>query len=93
MRLIIKHIVGLLQPDSGTITVNGIAVNNASEETLQKIRKKVGFLFQNGALFDSMNIRDNVAFPMIEHQKLTTKELEYNKKADVKTFDTGFKCR
>jgi len=74
---IIKHIVGLLKPDGGTITVDGIRVDNADETTLRKIRTKVGFLFQNGALFDSMNIRENIAFPMIEHQKLTPKELEY----------------
>lgn len=74
---IIKHIVGLLKPDSGTITVDGIRVDNADEATLRAIRTKVGFLFQSGALFDSMNIRENVAFPMREHQKLTPKELEY----------------
>lgn len=74
---IIKHIVGLLKPDQGSITVDGIRVDDADEVTLRSIRTKVGFLFQNGALFDSMNIRDNVAFPMKEHQNLTPKELEY----------------
>lgn len=86
---IIKHIVGLLKPDSGIITVDGIRVDNADETTLRHIRTKVGFLFQNGALFDSMNIRDNVAFPMIEHQKLTSKELEY--KIDEKLSMVGLK--
>lgn len=86
---IIKHIVGLLKPDSGTITVGGIRVDNADELTLRQIRTKVGFLFQHGALFDSMNIRDNVAFPMIEHQKLTPKELEY--KIDEKITMVGLK--
>lgn len=74
---IIKHIVGLLKPDSGTIIVDGIRVDNADETTLRAVRTKVGFLFQSGALFDSMNIRENVAFPMLEHQKLSAKELEY----------------
>ncbi len=74
---IIKHMVGLLVPDSGTITVAGTRVDNADEETLREVRKKVGFLFQSGALFDSMNISENVAFPMVEHQKLTPKELAY----------------
>ena len=74
---IIKHIVGLLKPDSGTIMLDGIRIDNADESTLRSIRTRIGFLFQNGALFDSMNIRDNVAFPIIEHQKLTPKELEY----------------
>lgn len=74
---IIKHIVGLLKPDAGTITIDGIRVDNADETTLRSIRTKVGFLFQSGALFDSMNIRENVAFPMLEHQQLSPKELEY----------------
>lgn len=86
---IIKHIVGLLKPDSGRITVDGIRVDNADETTLREIRTRVGFLFQNGALFDSMNIRDNVAFPMLEHQKLTPKELEY--KIDEKLTMVGLK--
>jgi phospholipid/cholesterol/gamma-HCH transport system ATP-binding protein len=84
---IIKHIVGLLKPDSGTITVDGIRVDNADDATLQAIRTKVGFLFQSGALFDSMNIRENVAFPMLEHQKLTPKELE--RKIDEKLTMVG----
>jgi len=73
---IIKHIVGLLQPDKGNVYVDGIQVNGADDDTLLNIRKKVGFLFQNGALFDSMNIRDNVAFPIVEHQKLSQSEIE-----------------
>lgn len=86
---IIKHVVGLLKPDSGTITVGGVRVDNAEDSLLREIRTKVGFLFQNGALFDSMNIRENVAFPMKEHQKLTPKELEY--KIDEKLSMVGLK--
>ncbi len=74
---IIKHMVGLLRPDSGTISYKGMNIDHADETTLREIRKKIGFLFQSGALFDSMNIGDNVAFPMLEHQKLTPKELNY----------------
>lgn len=84
---IIKHIVGLLKPDSGIITIEGIRVDNADESTLREIRKKVGFLFQSGALFDSMNIRDNVAFPMVEHQHLTRGELDF--KVDEKLTMVG----
>jgi phospholipid/cholesterol/gamma-HCH transport system ATP-binding protein len=86
---IIKHIVGLLQPTSGDIFVDGIQVNGADEKTLLEVRKKVGFLFQNGALFDSMNIRDNVAFPIIEHQKLGKKEVD--KLIDEKLSMVGLK--
>lgn len=74
---IIKHMVGLLKPDSGIISYKGIRMDNSDETTLREIRKKIGFLFQSGALFDSMNIGENVAFPMLEHQQLTSKELEY----------------
>lgn len=74
---IIKHMVGLLKPDRGIISYKGTRMEHADEATLRELRKKIGFLFQSGALFDSMNIGENVAFPMMEHQKLTSKELEY----------------
>lgn len=74
---IIKHMVGLLKPDSGIISYKGTRMDHADEATLREIRKKIGFLFQSGALFDSMNIGENVAFPMQEHQLLTQKELDY----------------
>ncbi len=64
---VIKHIVGLLKPTKGEIYVEGVDIPRADEKTLLEIRKKVGFLFQFGALFDSMNIYDNVAFPLREH--------------------------
>ena len=86
---IIKHIVGLLQPTSGDIFVDGIKVNGADEKTLLQIRKKVGFLFQNGALFDSMNIEENVAFPIREHQKLSRNEVD--KLVDEKLSMVGLK--
>ncbi len=75
---VIKHIVGLLKPTSGEIIVEGIHVENADEETLLKIRKQVGFAFQFGALFDSMSVYENVAFPLHEHTRL--KEDEVRKK-------------
>jgi phospholipid/cholesterol/gamma-HCH transport system ATP-binding protein len=73
---IIKHIVGLLKPTSGEILVDGVDVATADIKTLYEIRKKVGFTFQEGALFDSMTIFDNVAFPLVEHTKLSKKEIE-----------------
>ncbi len=73
---IIKHIVGLLRPTSGDIIVDGINIVNLDQKGLYEIRKKVGFTFQEGALFDSMNIFDNVAFPLVEHTKFSKKEIE-----------------
>jgi len=73
---IIKHIVGLLKPTSGEILVDGVDVAKADIKTLYEIRKKIGFTFQEGALFDSMNIYDNVAFPLREHTKLKEEEIK-----------------
>ena len=73
---IIKHIVGLMKPTSGDIYVDGTNVSTCTEEELRAVRKNIGFLFQDGAMFDSMNIFDNVAFPLREHFKLSEKEIE-----------------
>ena len=73
---IIKHIVGLLIADRGTITVDGVTLDPGNASTLYAIRRKVGFLFQSGALFDSMNVYQNIAFPLIEHTTLGAKEQE-----------------
>jgi len=72
---IIKHIVGLLKPTAGEVLVDGVDVGKADIKTLYEIRKKIGFTFQEGALFDSMNIFDNVAFPLVEHTKLKKDEI------------------
>lgn len=73
---IIKHIVGLLKPTSGEILVDGVDVAKADLNTLYEIRKKIGFTFQEGALFDSMNIYENVAFPLKEHTKMKEDEIK-----------------
>lgn len=73
---IIKHIVGLLKPDTGSIYVDGFDVTKASEKELLGIRKEIGFLFQSGALFDSMNVYDNIAFPLREHTKMSESEIK-----------------
>jgi len=71
---VIKHIVGLLKPTSGDILVDGISVPKCSEKKLLALRKRIGFTFQFGALFDSMNIYNNISFPLDEHTKLSRKE-------------------
>ncbi|MEO1958735.1 MAG: ABC transporter ATP-binding protein [Nautiliaceae bacterium] len=73
---IIKHIVGLLKPTSGDIWVDDINVARASLQELYEVRKRVGFTFQEGALFDSMNIYENVAFPLREHTKLKETQIK-----------------
>ncbi len=73
---VIKHIVGLLKPTSGEVIVEGIHVESADEQTLLEIRKKVGFAFQFGALFDSMSVYENIAFPLNEHTSLSEEEIK-----------------
>ena len=68
--VLIKHIVGLIEPDEGQILVNGKDITKMSEREFNKIRKRFGMLFQEGALFDSMTVGENVAFPLREHTKL-----------------------
>ncbi len=63
----IKHMVGLLYPDEGDILVHGESVPNMVDDDLFEMRKKFGVLFQDGALFGSMNLYDNVAFPLRQH--------------------------
>jgi phospholipid/cholesterol/gamma-HCH transport system ATP-binding protein len=65
--VLIKHIVGLLYPDSGDLLVHGESVPSMTDDELFEMRKKFGLLFQDGALFGSMNIYDNVAFPLRQH--------------------------
>jgi phospholipid/cholesterol/gamma-HCH transport system ATP-binding protein len=64
--VMLKHIVGLLMPDSGEVKVAGQVINKLNEKDLYKIRKKFGFLFQGAALFDSMSVGENVALPLVE---------------------------
>src|SRR5215216_3146040 len=69
--VLLKHIVGLLKPDHGEVWVEGQRTDTLSERALVAVRKKFGFLFQMGALFDSLTVSENIAFPLVEH---TTKK-------------------
>jgi phospholipid/cholesterol/gamma-HCH transport system ATP-binding protein len=72
----IKHMVGLLYPDQGDILVHGESVPNMPDDDLFEMRKKFGLLFQDGALFGSMNLYDNVAFPLRQHTEKGEDEIE-----------------
>src|SRR6201999_4315858 len=74
--VLIKHIVGLLYPDSGDVLVHGESVPNMTDDRLFEMRKKFGLLFQDGALFSSMHLYDNVAFPLRQHTEKSEKEIE-----------------
>jgi phospholipid/cholesterol/gamma-HCH transport system ATP-binding protein len=71
----IKHMVGLLYPDQGDILVHGESVPNMHDDELFDMRKKFGVLFQDGALFGSMNLFDNVAFPLRQHTDKSEEEV------------------
>ena len=62
----LRHLIGLMRPVSGTIVFEGRDITHLSERQLEPVRRKIGMLFQDGALFDSMNVFDNVAFPLRE---------------------------
>jgi phospholipid/cholesterol/gamma-HCH transport system ATP-binding protein len=72
----IKHMVGLLYPDRGDVLVHGESVPNMRDDDLFEMRKKFGLLFQDGALFGSMNLFDNVAFPLRQHTEKSEQEIE-----------------
>jgi phospholipid/cholesterol/gamma-HCH transport system ATP-binding protein len=66
----LHHIMGFLKPDSGRVIVAGEDIDGYGEEQLERLRKKVTMVFQNGALFDSLTVGENVAFPLREHRDL-----------------------
>jgi phospholipid/cholesterol/gamma-HCH transport system ATP-binding protein len=71
----LRHINGLTRPDEGEVTVFGQSVVSLSEEELAPIRRRLAMLFQGGALFDSMNVEENVGFPLKEHTTKTPREI------------------
>jgi phospholipid/cholesterol/gamma-HCH transport system ATP-binding protein len=73
--VLLKNIIGLLRPDAGEIWVDGENIVGMSEKELYRVRRKFGVLFQDGALFGSMDLFDNIAFPLREHTKKTEREV------------------
>ncbi len=74
--VLLKHIIGLLKPDAGEIWVDGTEITKLKERDLNEVRRKFGMLFQEAALFDSMNVYDNVAFPLREHTHYPEREID-----------------
>lgn len=74
--VLLKLMIGLLRPEKGRVLVGGIDLRTLEGRPLNEFRKKFGMLFQSGALFDSMTVRENVAFPLREHTRLTSQEIE-----------------
>lgn len=80
--VLIKIIAGLLKPDAGTVNVLGLEVEHLNSQELRELRMKVGFCFQNGALYDSMTVGENLAFPLKRNQP-KLKAAQRNKLIDV----------
>lgn len=73
--VLLKHMIGLIRPDRGQILVMGKDITKMREKELTQLRKRFGMLFQEGALFDSLTVAENVAFPLREHTDLSEKEI------------------
>ncbi len=73
--VLLKTIIGLLKPDKGSVVIEGVDIASCPEKELYEIRKLFGVLFQDGAMFGSMNLYDNIAFPLREHTKKSESEI------------------
>ena len=71
----LRHIISLVRPDRGRVFVHGDEISALAGAELSRVRRKIGFLFQNAALFDSISVGENVAFPMRRHTKMKDEEI------------------
>ena len=80
--VLLKHIIGLLRPDSGTVLIDGVDITQLDDFDIREVRRKFGMAFQEGALFDSMNVGENVAFPLRRHRRDWSKKQVAERVAD-----------
>ena len=85
--VLLKHLIALLQPDSGDVLINGESIVRMNERQLLRIREKFGMVFQSAALFDSMTVAENVAFSLIRKKKFTPGEIEQRVTAALEMVD------
>jgi phospholipid/cholesterol/gamma-HCH transport system ATP-binding protein len=85
--VLLKSMMGLIKPDSGKIWINDQEITGLAEKELLKMRKEIGYLFQEGALYDFMSVFENIAFPLQEHTGLDKKEIEDKVKNILKIVD------
>lgn len=84
--VLLRSLIGLEKPDSGEVLFDGIRVDQIAEKNLVPIRKRMGYAFQGGALFDSMTVHDNLAYPLREHTKMTEKQIDQRIKEQLTEF-------
>ncbi|MBI5755998.1 MAG: ABC transporter ATP-binding protein [Nitrospirae bacterium] len=87
--VLIKHIIGLLTPDEGSVVIDGVDISRLGERELNEFRKKYGMLFQGAALFDSLTVWENVGFALVQHTTLSKEEIR--EKAEKKLEMVGLK--
>lgn len=85
----LKHIVGLLMPDAGEVHVHGENVPALSRRDLARVRRGIGFLFQNAALFDSITVGENVAFPLRRHTELPDRDIRDRARQKLESVGLG----
>ncbi|MFH1681601.1 MAG: ATP-binding cassette domain-containing protein, partial [Candidatus Eisenbacteria bacterium] len=73
--VLLKHIIGLILPDRGSIRIDGEDITQMNSDSIYEMRKKFGMLFQGAALFDSLTVAENVGLGLVEHTKLAEKEI------------------
>jgi phospholipid/cholesterol/gamma-HCH transport system ATP-binding protein len=84
--VILRSLIGLEKPDAGEIIIDGVNITRFNEKELLEIRKKVAYAFQGGALFDSMSVYENLAYPLREHTKLNEAEISKKIKDELEEF-------
>jgi phospholipid/cholesterol/gamma-HCH transport system ATP-binding protein len=87
--VLLKHLIGLMTPDSGEIWIDGENIIGLSERKLASIRLKVGILFQGGALFDSMSVEENIAFPLHEAGERDPEKIAQNVREILEVIELG----
>ncbi len=74
--VLLKHLIGLMKPDSGHVIIDGMDVSQLNEDQLLQVRRKFGYLFQEGALYDFMDVFENIAFPLREHTDYSEEQIK-----------------
>jgi phospholipid/cholesterol/gamma-HCH transport system ATP-binding protein len=85
--VLLKHLIGLFRPDKGRVVIDGVDIDSLREKQLLKVRCNMGYLFQEGALYDFMDVYDNVAFPLREHTQLKSAEVAQRVREVLKLVD------
>lgn len=85
--VLLLHMVGLMAPDSGRVVVDGVEMTSLAEPGLLKVRRKIGYLFQDSALYDFMTVGENLAFPLREHTKLKAPDIRSKVESALRLVD------